>query len=59
VKDTKPTLADAGIDKKLSSRTQQLAAVPEKKSTRCVWLIWRAYESVFKRVARTSRLLFT
>jgi hypothetical protein len=26
-----PTLSDAGIDKKLSSRSQQLAAVPEKK----------------------------
>jgi hypothetical protein len=26
-----PTLADAGIDKKLSSRAQKLAAVPEPK----------------------------
>ena len=26
-----PTLADAGIDKKLSSRAQKLAAVPEDK----------------------------
>ena len=26
-----PTLADAGIDKKLSSRAQKLAAVPESK----------------------------
>lgn len=29
--DTRPTLADAGIDKKLSSRAQKLAAVPEKQ----------------------------
>ncbi len=28
-KDTRPTLAEAGIDKKLSSRAQKLAAVPE------------------------------
>ena len=26
-----PTLADAGIDRKLSSRAQKLAAVPEEK----------------------------
>lgn len=31
VKDERPTLADAGIDKKLSSRAQKLAAVPEEK----------------------------
>ena len=31
VKDDRPTLADAGIDKKLSSRAQKLAAVPEAK----------------------------
>lgn len=31
VKDTRPTLADAGIDKKLSSRAQALAAVPEEE----------------------------
>lgn len=30
-KDSRPTLADAGIDKKLSSRAQKLAAVPEKE----------------------------
>jgi N6-adenosine-specific RNA methylase IME4 len=30
-KGTAPTLADAGIDKKLSARAQQLAAVPYKK----------------------------
>jgi hypothetical protein len=29
VKDTRPTLAAFGIDKKLSARAQQLAAVPE------------------------------
>ena len=29
VLDQRPTLADAGIDKKLSSRAQKLAAVPE------------------------------
>src|SRR5207244_1477441 len=28
-RDTRPTLAEAGIDKKLSSRAQKLAAVPE------------------------------
>ncbi len=28
-KDTRPTLAEAGIDKKLSSRAQKLAAVPK------------------------------
>jgi hypothetical protein len=27
----RPTLADAGIDKKLSSRAQKLAAVPEEQ----------------------------
>lgn len=31
VKDTTPTLAEIGIDKKLSSRSQKLAAIPEKK----------------------------
>lgn len=31
VKDTRPTLADAGIDKRLSSRSQKLAALPEHK----------------------------
>lgn len=31
MKDTRPTLADAGIDKKLSARAQQLAAVPAPK----------------------------
>jgi phage N-6-adenine-methyltransferase len=31
IADTRPTLADAGIDKKLSSRAQKLAAVPEAK----------------------------
>lgn len=31
VLDSRPTLADAGIDKKLSSRAQKLAAVPESK----------------------------
>ena len=30
-KDNRPTLAEAGIDKKLSSRAQKLAAVPEEK----------------------------
>jgi len=30
-RDTAPTLAEAGIDKKLSSRAQKLAAVPETK----------------------------
>lgn len=30
-KDTRPTLADAGIDKKLSSRAQKMAAVPEQE----------------------------
>ena len=30
-KDERPTLADVGIDKKLSSRAQKLAAVPEEK----------------------------
>lgn len=30
-RDNRPTLAAAGIDKKLSSRAQKLAAVPEKK----------------------------
>ena len=30
-RDTRPTLADAGIDKKLSARAQKLAAVPEKQ----------------------------
>ena len=29
--ESRPTLADAGIDKKLSSRAQKLAAVPEEK----------------------------
>lgn len=29
--DSRPTLAEAGIDKKLSSRAQKLAAVPEEK----------------------------
>ncbi len=29
-RDTRPTLADAGIDKKLSSRAQKLAAVPDR-----------------------------
>ncbi len=29
--DTRPTLAEAGIDKKLSSRAQKLAAVPEEQ----------------------------
>ena len=28
--DSRPTLADAGIDKKLSAKAQKLAAVPEK-----------------------------
>jgi hypothetical protein len=27
----RPTLAEAGIDKKLSARAQKIAAVPEKK----------------------------
>jgi phage N-6-adenine-methyltransferase len=31
IADARPTLADAGIDKKLSSRAQKLAAVPEAK----------------------------
>lgn len=31
VKDTRPTLAEVGIDKKLSSRAQKLAAVPAAK----------------------------
>ena len=30
-RDARPTLAEAGIDKKLSARSQQLAAVPEQK----------------------------
>lgn len=30
-RDTRPTLADAGIDKKLSSRAQKMAAIPEDK----------------------------
>ena len=31
VLDSRPTLSDAGIDKKLSVKAQKLAAVPEKK----------------------------
>ena len=38
-KDERPTLADAGIDKKLSARAQKLAAVPETKFDQmvCEW----------------------
>lgn len=35
-KNTPPTLADAGIDKRLSARGQQLAAVPEKQFEKLV-----------------------
>lgn len=34
MKDDRPTLADAGIDEKFSSRAQKLAAVPEEKFER-------------------------
>jgi hypothetical protein len=36
MKDTRPTLKEAGIDKKLSARGQQLARVPEKKFEKLV-----------------------
>ena len=33
MKDTRPTLADAGVDKKLSARSQKVAAIAEAVAT--------------------------
>lgn len=58
VKDTRPTLADAGIDKKLSMRAQQFAALPDEKFEESVARTRQAVQRTVKIESdRTERLL--
>jgi hypothetical protein len=48
--EVRPTLADAGIDKKLSSRAQKLAAVPEEQFERTLARAIRLAYSLSRRM---------